>query len=124
MAQELNVSRNHLVKVIHFMALQGWVKTTRGKGGGVALAHAPESYRLGKIIREMEDHVDKTGQLVKCDAARCIFHAGCTLNPLLSVALERFYEELDKHSLKEAIRYPQFFSQLSASSAIPVTTLP
>ncbi|MCJ9710841.1 Rrf2 family transcriptional regulator, partial [Bordetella hinzii] len=37
-AERFAISRNHLVKVVHFMSQQGWVAATRGKGGGLALA--------------------------------------------------------------------------------------
>lgn len=33
-AENLVVSENHLVKVVHFMAKQNWIMTTRGKRGG------------------------------------------------------------------------------------------
>ena len=34
-AADLQVSQNHLVKVVHFMGKQNWLITTRGKGGGL-----------------------------------------------------------------------------------------
>ena len=64
MAQRLNISKNHLVKVVHFMARMNWVTTTRGKGGGVVLAKAPSEYRLGSVIRQLEEHVDQSHSLV------------------------------------------------------------
>lgn len=33
-ADRFGLSRNHLVKVVHFMSQRGWVSTTRGKGAG------------------------------------------------------------------------------------------
>ncbi|KAJ8137704.1 hypothetical protein OY671_009084 [Metschnikowia pulcherrima] len=38
-ATRFDSSRNHSVKVVHFMSQRGWVSTTRGKGGGSASAH-------------------------------------------------------------------------------------
>ena len=45
-ADRFGASRNHLVKVAHFMAQRGWVVTTRGKGRAVSGAF-PAAYRLG-----------------------------------------------------------------------------
>ena len=36
-AEDLQVSQNHLVKIVHFMGKQGWLITSRGKGGGIRL---------------------------------------------------------------------------------------
>ena len=40
LAEKLNVSQNHLVKVVHFMAKQHWLITMRGKGGGIKVSAA------------------------------------------------------------------------------------
>ncbi|MBI1772584.1 MAG: Rrf2 family transcriptional regulator, partial [Burkholderiales bacterium] len=53
-ATKFAISRNHLVKVVHFLAQKNWITTTRGKGGGMALAQDVKAYRLGSIIRELE----------------------------------------------------------------------
>ena len=53
-AARFDLSRNHLVKVVHFMSQRGWVSTARGKGGGLALARPAADYRLGDLVRELE----------------------------------------------------------------------
>lgn len=53
-AERFDVSRHHLVKVVHFMGQQGWLITTRGKGGGLALAFGLQHYRLGQVVRVLE----------------------------------------------------------------------
>jgi len=50
-ALELDVSANHLVKVVNFMGHQGWVVTTRGRNGGMSLARPMSEYPLGTVIR-------------------------------------------------------------------------
>ena len=51
LAEDLQVSKNHLVKVVHFMAQQQWLLTSRGKSGGIALAKRPEDYAIGNVVR-------------------------------------------------------------------------
>ena len=45
LAQALQVSENHLMKIVHFMAKQQWIITARGRGGGIRLN--PETLNLG-----------------------------------------------------------------------------
>ena len=61
-AARFDLSRNHLVKVVHFMSQRGWVSTARGKGGGLALARPAAEYRLGDLVRELEQQ----GPLIDC----------------------------------------------------------
>jgi Rrf2 family nitric oxide-sensitive transcriptional repressor len=99
-AQSLNVSRNHLVKVVHFMAGQGWLATTRGKGGGLALAKSPEQYNLGQLVRVLEG----TTQLVNCADPPCALRFGCGLKTILNEALQAFYQLLDQYTLADIIQ--------------------
>ena len=119
-AQSLNVSRNHLVKVVHFMAGQQWLVTTRGKGGGLALAKLPEQYNLGQLIRVLEG----TTQLVDCAAPACALRFGCALKPLLNQALQVFYHFLDQYTLADIIqgKTQEILSELHRIHIVQLTT--
>lgn len=54
-AARFEISRNHLVKVVHFLSQQGWIVATRGKGGGLRLARDAVEYRIGELVRVLED---------------------------------------------------------------------
>lgn len=51
LAQKFQWSRNHIVKVAHFLHLQGWIASFRGRSGGLKLAKDPSEYRIGEIVR-------------------------------------------------------------------------
>lgn len=102
MAKELMVSQNHLMKVVHFMAKQGWVVTTRGKGGGISLARAAQDYRLGHAIKTLEAN----NSLVNCGDPPCILRNSCVLKSVLDSALQVFFDHLDQYTLADMIKTP------------------
>ncbi|WP_088139758.1 Rrf2 family transcriptional regulator [Achromobacter xylosoxidans] len=101
-ADRFSVSRNHLVKVVHFMAQQGWVSTSRGKGGGLRLAQAADRYRLGDLIRQLEQQ----GPLIDCREPPCALDGACRLSGVLAQTLQAFYEALNGYTLADLVRDP------------------
>lgn len=101
-ADVFEISRNHLVKVVHFMAQQGWLITTRGKGGGLALAHPLNWYRLGSIIKSLEE----LHELIDCNAYPCGLRGRCQLKGILDEALAAMFKVLDRYTLADAVAEP------------------
>ncbi|RKG32928.1 Rrf2 family transcriptional regulator [Acinetobacter guerrae] len=110
-ARDLHVSQNHLVKIVHFMAKQEWIITTRGKGGGLRLNPKALELTLGKIVRILQgDH-----QIVECNTPPCVLRAHCGLKGILDQALESFYLALDQYTLADVLAAPP-----SASNHSPI----
>ena len=101
-ADRFGASRNHLVKVAHFMAQRGWVVTTRGKGGGLCLAHSPAAYRLGDLVRELEEQ----GPLIDCREPPCALDGACRLSGVLAQAMQALFDGLNAHTLADLVRDP------------------
>ncbi|MBA4709632.1 RrF2 family transcriptional regulator [Aquitalea aquatica] len=101
-AERFAVSRNHLVKVVHFMGQQGWLLTSRGKGGGLALAQPPEHYRLGGIIRTLEGNA----ALIDCATPPCALRQDCRLKSALDIGLQAFFTALDGYTLRDIVASP------------------
>ncbi|HVZ72695.1 MAG TPA: Rrf2 family transcriptional regulator [Polyangia bacterium] len=94
------VSRTHLVKVVQRLTALEIVSTTRGRGGGLRLARAPEEVNVGALVRATEPHLD----LVECfDAATntCPIDAACGLKGTLLRAKRAFLGVLDEHTLAD-----------------------
>jgi len=98
-ASKFSISRNHLVKVVHFLSKKNWIITTRGKGGGMALARDVKTYRLGSIVRELEGG----DTLIDCAAPPCVLRGNCQLKSVLDRAMSVFYSALDEYTLEDAV---------------------
>ena len=96
------LSKNHLAKVVNRLVRSGHLKARRGRGGGVRLGRAPESIRLGALVRLTENE----SPLVECFAAhsnRCRLTPACRLKRALAQALEAFYSSLDQRTLADLV---------------------
>lgn len=100
LADEFRVSRHHLTKIIQRLARGGIVETRLGGGGGARLARAPETVRLGAVVRLLEE-----GQsLVEClasDGGNCIIDGRCRLKARLRSADAAFLADLDRATLAD-----------------------
>lgn len=53
----LGAPRNHVAKVIQLLARNGYIRTVRGKGGGIRLAKTPGEVTLKEIIDLVEGEI-------------------------------------------------------------------
>ena len=105
-AEDLQVSKNHLVKVVHFMAQQQWLLTSRGKSGGIALAKRPEDYAIGDVVRVLEQNSVNGERLINCQQPPCVLLPACGLPFILQQALEQFYQFLNQYNLADVVTQP------------------
>ncbi len=99
LADEFQISRNHLTKIMQCLARAGVVTTRRGGGGGATLARRPEDLRLGDVVRLLEEgHV-----LVECFGTHndCTLDGRCALKGRLHRAEAVFLAELDRSTLAD-----------------------
>jgi len=105
------ISENHLRKVVHHLARAGYIKTTRGKGGGMELAHAPERINLGEVVRATEENHG----LVACISdgkPTCVILPVCNLPRIFAAASRAFFTEIDKYTLADAAHPPDRLAQI------------
>ncbi len=98
-AEAYQVSRNHLVKVVNELGRLGFLRTVRGKGGGIRLAKAPEQIRVGAVVRAMEENLD----IIDCAGADCPIMGPCRLRTAVGEALEAFMGVLDRYTLADLL---------------------
>lgn len=109
------VSRNHLIKVAATLANEGYIVSSRGKGGGISLAKLPQAINLGDLVRKTELNMN----LVECfdmPNNQCRLTRGCVLKGVLQEAQSAFMAVLDRYTLADAAYHGDFerFSKLES----------
>ncbi|MEO6117513.1 MAG: Rrf2 family transcriptional regulator [Methylotenera sp.] len=97
---QFNIPRNHLVKVAGQLAKEGWVDAVRGRSGGLRLGVAPESLKIGQVVKLLEGRKE----LIECEQLGCRLSNACGLRSALNKSLAAFYTTLDEYSLADIIR--------------------
>ncbi|MCA0043305.1 RrF2 family transcriptional regulator [Celeribacter litoreus] len=91
------LSHANLMKVVNQLVDAGFLKSTRGRSGGVELAQPADHIRIGEVVRHMEGE----GALVDCRT--CVIRGSCGLPSVLQTAKRVFFEHLDQFTLADAI---------------------
>lgn len=92
-----DISRNHLVKVVHELGGLGYLRTRRGKQGGIELARAASEINIGDVVR----HTEKTLAVVNCHEPPCPIRSACNLQRILFEARDAFLAVLDQYTLHD-----------------------
>lgn len=106
------VSENHLMKIVHDLAKQGYITTLRGKGGGMRLARAPAEINLGEVVRNTEETLHVVECLANDYDGTCRLSPSCRLKSLLQEAHDAFFKHLDRYTVKDLIGKPSTFAKI------------
>jgi len=100
LADFYKISRNHLVKVVHNLGLNGHILTARGRNGGLKLARPAKEILVGEVVRSTEPDFD----LLECfnpATDQCVITRSCSLKSVIFSAQASFLGVLDKHTLAD-----------------------
>ena len=107
-AAHYDISRHHLVKVVHRLVQLEYVASTKGKGGGIRLAQDPETLRLGDLVRHLEPHMNMA-ECFDSETNTCRVTSSCSLKHFLFDASRAFIDTLNSHTLAEASKSRNLF---------------
>lgn len=99
-AEEFTISHHHLAKVVRDLGRGGFVRSQRGRSGGLQLARPAHSITLGEVVR----HLERRFAVVECfkeDGGDCTLSPQCRLKPRLAAAREVFMSELDRSTIAD-----------------------
>lgn len=108
-AKAYGISENHLMKVVHQLALRGHIQTIRGKNGGLRLAREPEHINFGQVVRATE-----TTSLLDCMDSEdiCRIQPACRLMGILQEAQDALYGVLDKYTLADILHQEESLAKI------------
>lgn len=101
-AAHFRLSKNHMMKTAQQLAKHGYIKTIRGRSGGIQLARESASIKIGNVVRDIEPDM----KLAECfqsglKGRPCALLPNCKLKGVLGNALIQFLEVLDNKTLAD-----------------------
>ncbi len=97
-----NVSESHLAQVINQLSQLKYVRTQRGRNGGMMLARRADTIRIGDVFRDFEGEQEVAGCIADADDS-CPLVPSCWLRLALRDAVSAFYAHLDEITLDSLV---------------------
>jgi len=100
-AKAQRITEHNVFKIVPMLVEGGFLETSRGRGGGIRLARAPEDIKIGDVVRVTEEtHIE-----ADCfgGGADCVIRPVAPINRILDDALHAFVEVLDQHTLRDLV---------------------
>jgi Rrf2 family transcriptional regulator, nitric oxide-sensitive transcriptional repressor len=120
--KQFEISRGHVMKVVHRLGQRGYLETLRGRNGGIRLARRPGQINVGAVVRDMEEQLAVLGCLESdgyCRIQQC-----CVLKIALRDATNAFLATLDGYTLADLVRPRRALARLLGIGARPAALAP
>jgi len=101
-ASAYNLSEAFLFKILKPIADHGFIKSVRGRNGGIRLAKPAEEISLLDIVRITEDNFT----MADCfdnGITNCPLVDACTLSSTWNEALSAFFDVLEKYTIADLV---------------------
>lgn len=113
-----DISRGHVMKLVHHLGLLGYLETMRGKRGGLRLARNPSLINVGAVVRDMEEELGVLGCL-QDNEGYCRIEGCCVLRSALRDATNAFLATLDGYTLADLVKPRALVQLLAVNEALP-----
>ncbi|WP_051242830.1 RrF2 family transcriptional regulator [Stappia stellulata] len=95
--------RSQVVASVQKLRKTGYIRSTVGRSGGVALDRDPSDIQISSIVKLIEPDFFLTECHEKDCAARCTFYTACQLRSALDGALDAFFAALSRVTLADLV---------------------
>ncbi|APC91567.1 Nitrite-sensitive transcriptional repressor NsrR [Francisella sp. MA067296] len=95
----LNIKLNHATKIINKLSNLNYIKSYKGRFGGISISRATYSIKLSEIIRKLEPM-----NIVECfnkDTITCPLIPNCKLKFILTQASNDFIARLENYTFAD-----------------------
>lgn len=102
-ADAYDISKSHLMKIVHQLGLAGLVETTRGRSGGLRLGKEPLAINIGDVVKLTEPDF----KMVECfdtEANECVLSPSCQLQGALAKATQAYLMVLNGYTLADMLK--------------------
>lgn len=101
LAEQLEISKNHLSLIVNKLAELGYISTTSGPNGGIIFNDESKNWPLVDLLFKFESF-----DLVECFDSKnntCNLTPKCKLKNILSKANDAFLKEVSKYKIKDLV---------------------
>lgn len=116
-AEKFDISRNHVVKIVHQLGVKGYIETVRGKHGGIRLARSSEEINLRDVVSDMEN----VSCLLDCHRDGCLLNSSCRFQGIMRKAMRAFLDVLGEFSLADLVKDKERMCGLLGIERLPVS---
>ncbi len=101
LAEEQNISRTYLAKVMQKLSNAGLVKSSEGIKGGYKLTKPPADIKLSEIVKITEEGIN----VFKCvdEKRNCTIRDKCKIHNVFKESYQIMLKELEKTSIKDIL---------------------
>lgn len=89
-----------LMKIVSELVAVGYVRSTRGRSGGIRIGKDPSEIRVGDVVRAMGEGMNMV------DCSTCLLAGNCKLAGVLCEAAQAFEAVLMKYRLSDLLEHP------------------
>lgn len=102
LASNLDISENHLKKIVQRLAKTDYITSLKGRNGGLKLGMNPEEIFLDKILLITEEGLDSS-ECFSSARHSCNYSCNCKFKKILNNSVNMFINEFSKSTLKDIL---------------------
>lgn len=102
-AEQIEVSRTYLGKILNQLAKAGYLRSTTGPGGGFALAREPENITLYEIMTTIDAHENLADRCL-LGLAACSDENPCPIHTTWKMCRNSLLTEMRRTTLADALK--------------------